>query len=79
MTPLLEYSQEEILDKIRHDNPWWETNELPARYADWKPRAYLDLFHPLVAEMDVTRAVVLMGARRTGKTVMLHPSVPPPG
>lgn len=35
-------------------------------------RLYFDLFKPLVYERDIRRAVVLMGPRRVGKTVMLH-------
>lgn len=35
-------------------------------------RLYFDFFKPLVKERDVRRAVVLMGPRRVGKTVMLH-------
>ena len=35
-------------------------------------RLYFELFKPLVFERDVRRAVVLMGPRRVGKTVMLY-------
>src|SRR5690606_2679274 len=34
-------------------------------------RLYFDLFYPFVRETDIKRAVVLMGPRRVGKTVML--------
>ncbi len=40
-----------------------------------KPRAYLGLFLPLVKENAVRRAVVLMGPRRVGKTVMIHHAI----
>jgi hypothetical protein len=39
------------------------------------PRAYLALFFPLVKTHSVRRAVVLMGPRRVGKTVMIHHAV----
>lgn len=37
-----------------------------------KPRAFLDPLLGLVRQADVHRAVVLMGSRRVGKTVLLH-------
>ena len=40
-----------------------------------RPRAYLDIFHPLVEGLKVRRAVVLLGPRRVGKTVLLHHSI----
>ncbi|HEY6944493.1 MAG TPA: ATP-binding protein [Candidatus Acidoferrum sp.] len=39
------------------------------------PRAYFDLFFPLVKDLSVRRAVVLMGPRRVGKTVMIHHAI----
>ncbi len=38
-------------------------------------RLYFDLFFPFVAEKDIRRAVVLMGPRRVGKTVLLFHSI----
>ncbi|MFT6844837.1 MAG: putative AAA+ superfamily ATPase [Flavobacteriales bacterium] len=35
-------------------------------------RLYFLLFKPLVKEREIRRAVVLMGPRRVGKTVMLY-------
>ena len=37
-----------------------------------RPRHYFELFFPLVKTHSVRRAVVLMGPRRVGKTVMIH-------
>jgi len=68
--------REQILRRLRAENPWWDP---PHRVADlfrgWTPRPYLQLFLPLVAESQVRRAVVLMGPRRVGKTVMLHHAI----
>lgn len=36
-----------------------------------KRRLYFDLFKPLAFETEIRRALVLMGPRRVGKTVML--------
>lgn len=53
-------------------NPWWEGpgHSVP-RIQGLRPRPYLDLLHPLVTNLDVRRAIVLMGPRRVGKTILL--------
>lgn len=71
-----EIPKEQILRRLRVENPWWdEPHEVASLYREWTPRPYLDLFFPLVAERKVRRAVVLMGPRRVGKTVMIHHAV----
>jgi hypothetical protein len=40
-----------------------------------RPRAYFDLFFPMVKAQSVRRAVVLMGPRRVGKTVMIYHAI----
>jgi len=65
--------EELILRRLRAENPWWVSPaEIPKHLRGWTPRAYLRLFLPLVAERRIRRAVVLMGPRRVGKTVLLH-------
>ncbi|MEO6130777.1 MAG: ATP-binding protein, partial [Saprospiraceae bacterium] len=64
-----------VLDRLRFENPWWVTGEIDRDYDEMKRRLYFDLFYPLVAETDINRAVVLMGPRRVGKTVMMHHTV----
>ncbi len=39
------------------------------------PRLYLDIFFPLVTETSLRRALILMGPRRVGKTVMVYHSI----
>src|SRR5690606_2162923 len=51
---------------------WWLTGSIDEDYNRLPRRPYFDLFFPLVQETDVKRAVVLMGPRRVGKTVMMH-------
>jgi predicted AAA+ superfamily ATPase len=63
---------EEILRSVRTENPWWETGVAAGRFADLPERAYLDAFTHLVTDWRVNRAVVLMGPRRVGKTVMVQ-------
>lgn len=68
-----EIPEELILERLRTENPWWgSTAEIPLHLQSLTPRAYLKLFLPLVAGQRVRRAVVLMGPRRVGKTVLLH-------
>jgi predicted AAA+ superfamily ATPase len=40
-----------------------------------KPRLYLDIFYSLVTNIDINRAVILMGPRRVGKTVLLYHTI----
>lgn len=64
-------SKDQVLDRIRFENPWWVTGKIEEDYKDMRHRLYFDLFRPLAYESDIRRAVVLMGPRRVGKTVML--------
>lgn len=68
-------SENLIIDRLRFENPWWTTGSVEEDYAEKKRRLYFDLFQPLVEETDVRRALVLMGPRRVGKTVMMHHSI----
>lgn len=64
-------SKKQVLDRIRFENPWWIDGHIEGDYNDMSRRLYFDLFKPLVYEKEIRRAVVLMGPRRVGKTVML--------
>jgi predicted AAA+ superfamily ATPase len=64
-----------IIDRMKFENPWWITGETDKDYQQLKRRKYFDLFTSLVEESDVKRAVVLMGPRRVGKTVMMHHTI----
>ncbi|HXH51790.1 MAG TPA: ATP-binding protein [Terriglobia bacterium] len=58
------------------ENPWWEGEHAVSPFhREMRPRPYLDLFLPLVKTRSVRRAVVLMGPRRVGKTVMIYHSI----
>lgn len=72
---LLPYSEEQVLDRLRFENPWWVTGAVEEYYTSMQRRLYFDLFMPLVKETSVRRAVVLMGPRRVGKTVMMYHAV----
>ncbi|MFN8361416.1 MAG: ATP-binding protein [Candidatus Kapaibacterium sp.] len=68
-------SRELIVDRMKFENPWWVTGSIDEDYNEMQRRLYFDLFYPLVEETDIKRAVVLMGPRRVGKTVMMHHSL----
>jgi predicted AAA+ superfamily ATPase len=70
---MLEILTEQVLASLRRANPWWsESGRIRSDWEVLRPRRYLA---PLVAlvELDAPRrAVVLLGSRRVGKTVLLH-------
>lgn len=72
---LLPYSEEQITERLRFENPWWVNGKVEDYYNSMQRRLYMNLFMPLVMESGVRRAVVLMGPRRVGKTVMIFHSV----
>ncbi len=67
-----EISKKQVLDRIRFENPWWVNGQIEEDFDSMPRRLYFELFKPLVYERDIRRAVVLMGPKRVGKTVMLH-------
>lgn len=66
---------DKIVERLQYENPWWITKEIPAFYRDMSKRLYFDLFYPYVIETEIRRAVVLMGPRRVGKTVMMFHTI----
>ncbi len=68
--------KEQILRRLAAENPWWQSPfQVQRVYGQWTPRPYLDSFYPLVFNRNIRRAVVLLGPRRVGKTVLLHHAV----
>jgi predicted AAA+ superfamily ATPase len=69
-------SLEDIVRRIGMENPWWEGDHtINSAYRGLRPRPYFELLLPLVKDRSVRRAVVLMGPRRVGKTVMVHHTI----
>ncbi len=66
---------EKVIERLRYENPWWINRQIPETFSAMSKRLYFDLFYPFVVEKDVRRALVLMGPRRVGKTVLLFHSV----
>jgi hypothetical protein len=66
-------SEKELENRLRLDNPWWDAGAgIDAEYQMFPRRAYLSAFVSLVRQVDVNRAVVLLGPRRVGKTVLVY-------
>jgi len=69
-------TDKEIKRKIELENPWWqEPHEIDRFFDNMSRRAYLDSFYDLVIQTNINRAVVLMGPRRVGKTVMIYHAI----
>lgn len=65
-------SEKEVIQRIKLENPWWgEQASIDDYFRRMKPRAYLERLYALITG-EPRRAVVLMGPRRVGKTVLLH-------
>lgn len=69
------FLKEQILSRLKFDNPWWVTGKIADDYHQMKHRLYMDLFCPMVTDTSVKRGVILMGPRRVGKTVMLYHTI----
>lgn len=68
--------REQVLRRLRTENGWWEEpHRIPGHYYVLRHRAYFDLLLPLVTDRAIRRAVLLMGPRRVGKTVLIHHTV----
>ena len=69
---MLEIAKEDIVGRLLFDNPWWEAGfDGRIRYQEMPRRKYFQSFFAAVQDKSVNRAVVLMGPRRVGKTVMV--------
>ncbi len=69
---MIPISEQEILDRLTFDNPWWENHKIDHRYEELPRRAYFSIFQDLLIDHSINRAIVLMGPRRVGKTVMVY-------
>jgi len=72
---LIPLSEEQVLDRLRQENPWWATGTVDEDYLNMQKRLYFELFFPLVKDISIKRAVILMGPRRVGKTVLIYHSI----
>lgn len=69
---MLAIAPEDIAARLRADNPWWSPGFEPVGPPhDLPRRAYAPALRALI-ESPVRRAVILLGARRVGKTTLLR-------
>lgn len=64
-------SDQEVIDHLKRLNRWWPGLGIAPDIAVLEPRAYLSAVKSLVVNTHLRRAVVLMGPRRVGKTVLI--------
>lgn len=75
MKSLYAIPQSKIIERLRFENPWWNTQTIDPTIASMNRRLYFDLFFPIVQDTKLKRAIILMGPRRVGKTVMMHHAI----
>ena len=59
--------------RIKKDHVWWQGESVP--FGELSRRRYYPGFYTLIKQKTLHRAVVLMGPRRIGKTVMMYQSI----
>lgn len=73
---MLEIAQDDIIRRIKAENPWWQQGQdIGSELNGMKRRDYFRLLLPLLQDSTVRRAIVLMGPRRVGKTVLIHHAI----
>jgi predicted AAA+ superfamily ATPase len=73
---MLTISAAEVLKRFEFDNPWWALGSgIEKRFANLPRRLYFKPFFTLIQDRSVNRAIVVMGPRRVGKTVMVFHAI----
>ncbi|MCB1659434.1 MAG: ATP-binding protein [Pseudomonadales bacterium] len=73
---MLNISEQEIIKRLQFDNPWWQGNEGIDSYIQAMPkRAYFSPFFDHISDRSLRRAIILMGPRRVGKTIMVSHAI----
>lgn len=70
-----EQLKEQMRKRMSIENPWWISGNIADDYKGLPERVYLSEFYPLVLDKSVRRAIILMGPRRVGKTVMIFHTI----
>lgn len=68
-------TEQQLLEKLHDLNPWWKTGEIDAPFRAMNKRLYFWEFSDLVQTTSINRAVILMGPRRVGKTIMIFQAI----
>jgi predicted AAA+ superfamily ATPase len=65
-------SNQQVEDHLKQLNPWWSNSQMDAVTLALQPRAYLGPVKNLLLDATLRRAVVLLGPRRVGKTILIR-------
>jgi predicted AAA+ superfamily ATPase len=65
-------SKQQVADHLKRLNPWWSSTRMDSETLELRPRAYLGPVRQLLVEPNLRRAVVLLGPRRVGKTILIR-------
>lgn len=65
-------SNQQVTDHLKRLNLWWQTSRMDANTLSMHPRAYLTPIRQLLLEPSLRRAIVLLGPRRVGKTILIR-------
>jgi len=65
-------SNQQVIDHLKRLNPWWADAEMDPWVTTLRPRAYLGPVRQLLLEPRLRRAIVLLGPRRVGKTILIR-------
>jgi uncharacterized protein len=72
---MLQVSEKEIKNRLIFDNPWWDEAQIDDRFNNLPRRSYFESFFELMTDKSINRALILMGPRRVGKTVMVYHAI----
>lgn len=64
-----------IIESMKSENIWWIAGKIDNFYSAMNNRLYLNSFLNLINDIEIRRAVVLMGPRRVGKTVLMQHAI----
>lgn len=68
---MLTITDDEVLQALEIENPWWVSGESSPSIRKFPERSYFGMFSELASQHEIRRSVVLLGPRRVGKTVMI--------
>jgi uncharacterized protein len=65
-------SDQEVTEHLKRLNGWWTSGRIDVETEKLQSRAYLPAVQRLLTDTKLRRAVVLLGPRRVGKTVLIR-------
>lgn len=65
-------SSQQVTEHLKRLNPWWCSGRMDEETRKLRPRAYLEPVQRLLLDARLRRAVVLLGPRRVGKTILIR-------